>query len=293
MMTQSVPTKTGHGELKAAARPAAKGRPRLTEEGLRTILASLPQKVFVKDTHSVYVFCNGPFAQDLGITPEALLGKTDFDFFPKELAEKNRADDRRVMEKGEVEDNDERYLHQGEERFVHAIRAPVKNKQWRVVGVMGVLWDITERKRADDEIRKLNAELEQRVEGRTAKLEASYKELGSFAYSVSHDLRTPLRAIDGFSRLLLKRYDDKLDDEGWRLLNVVRDNTRKMSQLIDDILAFSRMGRLEMSISEVDMDGLAREVMAGGAHRGGGRCGGINEITSPLPARAGTRSGAR
>jgi signal transduction histidine kinase len=89
---------------------------------------------------------------------------------------------------------------------------------------------------------------------------ASNQELEAFSYSVSHDLRTPLRAIDGFSRILLEEYRDRLDDEGQRLLNVVRDSTENMARLIDDILAFSRAGREDVNLSEIDMADLARRV---------------------------------
>jgi signal transduction histidine kinase len=110
------------------------------------------------------------------------------------------------------------------------------------------------------EISQLNADLERRVAERTDELAAANKELESFSYSVSHDLRTPLRAIDGYSLILLEDYAGKLDAEGIRLLNVVRNNTSRMSQLIDDILNFSRTGRLELNFAEIDMEKLAHTV---------------------------------
>lgn len=110
------------------------------------------------------------------------------------------------------------------------------------------------------QVNQLNTELEQRVSARTAQLEAANDELEAFSYSVSHDLRTPLRAIDGYSHILLEDYSDKLDDEGKRLLNVVRDNTGRMAQLIDDILKFSRTGRMELAFSEIDMKKMASGV---------------------------------
>ncbi len=116
------------------------------------------------------------------------------------------------------------------------------------------------RRQAEEEFERLHAGIEQLVRDRTAQLEASNKELEAFSYSISHDLRAPLRAIDGFSRMLLDDYTDKLDAEGRRRLNVIRDSTRKMGQLIDDLLAFSRMGRREMTHSDIDMAGLARAV---------------------------------
>lgn len=130
-----------------------------------------------------------------------------------------------------------------------------------IEGHSKLLEQINERIRAEKEVSALNRQLEQRVAERTTQLEASNKELEAFSYSVSHDLRTPLRAIDGFSHILLEDYATTLDDEGKRLLKVVRENTIRMSQLIDDILKFSRTGRVEITFTEIDMEKLAQAVI--------------------------------
>ena len=123
-----------------------------------------------------------------------------------------------------------------------------------------IVRDITDSKLAKAEIYKLNDELEQRVLERTKELEDANKELESFSYSVSHDLRSPLRSLDGFANILLEDYGTVLDAEGKRLLGVIIKNANKMSELIDDLLAFSRLGRLEIQMEKIDMHSMALSV---------------------------------
>jgi two-component system sensor histidine kinase/response regulator len=150
--------------------------------------------------------------------------------------------------------------HDGEKRLLAWWCRVLKDGSGRVTGALSSARDITEIKLAENEILRLNEELEQRVRLRTAQLEAANKELEAFSYSVSHDLRAPLRAIDGFSRLVLEEYASKLDDEGKRLLAVIRGNTHKMGQLIDDLLAFSRLSRQQVIFAPVDLAALADTV---------------------------------
>ncbi len=117
-----------------------------------------------------------------------------------------------------------------------------------------------QRQLREKEIRQLNVELEDRVAKRTTQLEASNKELETFAYSVSHDLRAPLRAVDGFSKFVLEDYENKLDSEGKRLLNLIRSNTQKMDLLITELLALSRVTRSELNLSSIDMTQMAISV---------------------------------
>ena len=123
--------------------------------------------------------------------------------------------------------------------------------------------DITEQLRAEGQVCQLNEELEERVNVRTAELTAANKELEAFSYSVSHDLRAPLRAIIGYSHLILEEYTVRLDAEGQRLLNVISSEALRMSQLIDDLLMFSRLSRQRVELTDIDMTPLALSAFQG------------------------------
>jgi signal transduction histidine kinase len=130
--------------------------------------------------------------------------------------------------------------------------------------------EMSQRQHADQALRDLNAELERRIESRTSQLEAANKELEGFSYSVSHDLRAPLRAVVGFAKMLQEDHSEKLDEEARRKISVIQGEAQRMGQLIDDLLAFSRMGRKAIQTSEFDMTELARSTYEGlnGQHEG-------------------------
>src|SRR5579859_427045 len=133
-----------------------------------------------------------------------------------------------------------------------------RNKPYQYVAIRA---DITSRKIGEEAFHKLNEELESRITIRTAQLEAANREMEAFSYSVSHDLRSPLRGILGFANILSEEYGDRLDEEGKRVISVIMQNTLKMGHLIDDLLSFSRSGKLEMIKTRVNMLEMVREII--------------------------------
>lgn len=122
---------------------------RKSESKYRTLLENVPQKIFLKDRNSVYVSCNESYARGLKIESGEIVGKTDYDFYPNELAEKYRADDQRIMESGETQDIEEEYIDKGLKVFVHTVKTPVKDENGNVAGILGIFWDVTERKQME------------------------------------------------------------------------------------------------------------------------------------------------
>jgi PAS domain S-box-containing protein len=146
--------------------------------------------------------------------------------------------------------------------WIEASASPLRDTDGVVRGGVVAFRDITQRRADEREIRKLNDELEIRVVERTAQLEAANKELEAFSYSVSHDLRAPLRAVDGFSQAVLEDFGSQLPDEGHRQLQTIRKGAQRMGELIDDLLRFSQLGRQPLHKKPVEIAKLVRAVLA-------------------------------
>jgi two-component system cell cycle sensor histidine kinase PleC len=121
----------------------------------RTLLENLPQKIFYKDVNSIYVSCNENYARDLNIRPHEIAGKTDYDFHTRELAEKYRADDKRIIESGKTEEIEEKYIQNKKEHIINTVKTPVKDEKGNVAGILGIFWDVTDRKRVEEERERL------------------------------------------------------------------------------------------------------------------------------------------
>lgn len=200
-----------------------------------------------------YVEANPAFGLNTGIDAEGVIGRTAREVLPNIEAYWIETFGN-VAVTGQP-DRIEQYNKDLDRYFLASAFSPAP-------GQVAVLFtDVTDRRQAEEEVRRLNAELEQRVQARTAELEASNKELEAFSYSVSHDLRAPLRAIDGFSNAVLKHYVDSLDDRGQDYLRRIRAAAQRMAQLIDDILGLSRASRAEMHPQPVDLSTMASEIL--------------------------------
>jgi PAS domain S-box-containing protein len=150
---------------------------RRSENTYRTLLENLPQKIFHKDRDSVYVSCNENFARDLRLEPCEIIGKTDYDFFPWELAEKYREDDRRVISSGQAQDIIEKYIQNDRETWVQTVKTPVKDGNGSTTGILGIFWDVTERKQSEEALQQAHQALEDRVRKRAAELEEANRQL--------------------------------------------------------------------------------------------------------------------
>lgn len=230
------------------------------EQEFHSILDNAQVAIFVKDLQGRYRLLNRFAASYLPASPSPL-GRTDFELLPAATAEVLWRNDRRVLETQLELRAEERVTRHDGERTMLSVKFPVYDADGGISGVCGISTDVTDRKRAEEAVRNLNEELEARVEARTAALEASNRELESFTYTVSHDLRAPLRAIEGFSGILDRDYSDVLAADGRHCLDRIRVNVAQMSHLVEDLLQFSRISREIPHWEAVEMSTLVEKVL--------------------------------
>jgi PAS domain S-box-containing protein len=230
---------------------------RESEARYRTLIEQASDGIFVSDASGRYIDVNARGCAMLGYSREEILALQISDLIPSE--DLTAAPVKYEALSAGAPIVSERRLRRSDGTLlaveISALRLPDGRLQ-------GIARDITDRKRADAEIRKLNADLEQRVAERTAQLQLANQELEAFAYSVSHDLRAPIRAMSGFSAALLSDYGDRLDADGRHYLSRIQQAAQSMGQLIDDLLNLSRITRAEIADERVDLGALAQTIAA-------------------------------
>jgi PAS domain S-box-containing protein len=232
---------------------------------LQKVIDLAPPFIFAKDRSSRHLFVNRSCAEANGLTPDQMIGRTDMDLgLDKSQAEGFMRNDREVIDHGIPQINVEERLtdRTGKTRVLQTTKIPFSVPGSSEPALLGVAVDITELKRAEEEIRLLNSGLEQRVEERTAELAAANKELEAFAYAVSHDLRAPLRALNGFSQALQEDYGTEMKGEAKDYLDQIRLASSRMAELIEGILTLSRSTRGELRREEVDLSAVACRILA-------------------------------
>lgn len=227
-----------------------------SETKYRSLLENLPQKIFLKNNELIFVSCNENFAKELNFKSSEIEGKTDYDFFPKELAEKYRKQDSDFLASGKPIDIELAEVRDGQTYWTQVVKIPVKDERGDIVGVQGIFWDITERKLAELELENYRRQLEEMVKERTAELEIAVERAESadqlksaFLATMSHELRTPLNSIIGFTGMLLQELPGPLNEEQKKQLRMTQKSGRHLLSLINDILDLSKIEAGQLNLS--------------------------------------------
>lgn len=246
----------------AIERRKAEAAVRHSEERFRSLVQNASDIVLVLDADARLQYVSPSVERVLGYNPDQQLGTNVFDLVhPDDRGRLLRSFEGVRTREGVYQPTEFRVRHaDGSWRYLEA-RANNLLDDPSVRGIVQNVHDITERRQAEEAIRGLNAELEQRVDERTAALEAANRELEAFSYSVSHDLRAPVRAASGFSRILLEEYGPQLPEDALRYVQRVQHNVQQMGQLVDDLLRFSRLSRQPLQTVPVSPARVVAEVL--------------------------------
>ena len=217
----------------------------------KAILDTIPDITWFKDRQSKYIAVNEPFGISCGFKPEDVVGKNDFDLWPKDLAEKYRIDDLEVVTIGKRKQMEE-WLQtvKGKRIWLDTVKTPIYDVNGQIIGTSGIARDITTRKEAEQKQKLLMEQLER-----------ANKELADFAYITSHDLKAPLRGISTLVEWILTDYSDKLEDTGKEQLNLLATRVNRMHALIEGILQYSRAGTANEEKEQIDLNDLISQII--------------------------------
>jgi PAS domain S-box-containing protein len=229
---------------------------------LAAIVNSSEDAIIGKTLDGIITSWNPGAQKVFGYSSEEAVGQSMLILFPPGRVNEEKEILERISRGEHVEHFETvRVGKDGKEIDVSVTLSPIVDRDGKTTGLSKIARDITQRKRAESEVHRLNAQLEQRVIERTSQLEAANKELESFSYSVSHDLRAPLRAIDGFSQAVQEDFGPQLPEEAQRHLRTIREGAQRMGALIDDLLTFSRLSRLPLTRAPVNTNQLVAELV--------------------------------
>ena len=229
-----------------------------SEVKYRGLFENVKDGIIHTNLEGVVLECNPEFSDMLGYDRDEIVGLKPSDIWrgSRDELQRNKIKNE-IMKRGYSEEFVQEFIRKDGKNISVSIRAWIeKDNNQQANGMWALVRDVTKRKEHEDAIIKLNHELE----SKQIKLEYANHELDAFAYSVSHDLRAPLRAISGFTEILVEEYGANLDTEAQRICGVIDDNATKMGNLIDDLLSFSRLGRSEIQYSKIEMDNMATSI---------------------------------
>ncbi|MBS0205974.1 MAG: PAS domain-containing protein [Planctomycetes bacterium] len=221
---------------------SAKQALRASEAYYQSLVESLPLSVFRKDEQFRLVFGNKRFCETIGIPLQDFTGKTDFELFPHDFAAKYRRDDLEILQTGKtIEDIEEIVQPDGQRYYIQTLKCPVRDAEGHIIGIQGMFWDVTDRKRAEEALRRAKEAAD-----------AASKAKSDFLANMSHEIRTPMNAVIGMTELLL---DTQLSTNQREYLSIVQESGEALLTLINDVLDFSKIeaGKFELDRAPFDV----------------------------------------